>query len=306
MIGIILCVVLLFICGLLAVYILSMRRQLRSMRKELEQTEDTSYNRQLTIALFDRELTRLAVQMNHNLDYQKQLKRRTQQSELALRQSISDIAHDLRTPLTVIRGNLQLLEKDDKISGKSRERLLTCQNKVKALNESINDFFELSLLESDSSVVTLTPVNITKLLTQFILEHEAFIREHGLAPDIRLPERTVMILAEEQLLFRMLENLLVNVVKYAEGGFALSLEEPDGRRCRITFSNRIRKEQFDLKGMGRLFERNYRGSRVRAGEGAGLGLFIVKLLAQKQRAEAEAKLTGERLEISVLFQTPEV
>ena len=97
---------------ILFLYLKGIKRQLRELIVELQKTERQDYNRQLTVTLFDRDVTELAVQMNRNLDYQKQLKLQAEQSERTLRQSTSDIAHDLRTPLTVLRGNLQMMERE--------------------------------------------------------------------------------------------------------------------------------------------------------------------------------------------------
>ena len=97
---------------MLFLYLKGIKRQLRELTVELQKTERQDYNRQLTVTLFDRDVTELAVQMNRNLDYQKQLKLQAEQSERTLRQSTSDIAHDLRTPLTVLRGNLQMMERE--------------------------------------------------------------------------------------------------------------------------------------------------------------------------------------------------
>ena len=101
---------------ILFLYLNGIKRQLRELTVELQKTERQDYNRQLTVTLFDRDVTELAVQMNRNLDYQKQLKLQAEQSERTLRQSTSDIAHDLRTPLTVLRGNLHFMERDGGLS----------------------------------------------------------------------------------------------------------------------------------------------------------------------------------------------
>ena len=92
------------------VRLLIIKHDLRKISEELEKTKDESYNRDLTVTLGDRDLERMAAEFNGNLDYQKNLKLQAEKSKAQLERSISDIAHDLRTPLTVIKGNLQLLE----------------------------------------------------------------------------------------------------------------------------------------------------------------------------------------------------
>lgn len=289
-------IILLLICVILLLYIMAMKRQLRNMREELEHTKEQSYNRQLTVSLFDADVSELATQMNHNLDYQKQLKLKAEQSERKLRQSISDIAHDLRTPLTVIKGNLQMLEQHSELSKKEQTYLHICQDKADTLKNMVDDFFEMSVLESDTTQVALSDVDITNLLVQFIVDHEAVIREKKLVPEIILLEKSVLVKADEQMLLRMLGNLLNNVLKYAKECFSISLEEED-RQALITFANDISNEtEFDVE---HLFERTYRGDGARHDSGAGLGLYIVKLLAKKQGMEVGAGREDGKLKVYI-------
>lgn len=82
------------LCVCLLIYIGRMKRELRNIKNELEATTDKSYNRQVSVDLFDKDLSGMTVQLNKNLDYQKQLKLETEKAEKSIRQSVSDIAHD--------------------------------------------------------------------------------------------------------------------------------------------------------------------------------------------------------------------
>lgn len=295
-------VLLLLITILLFVYIFLINRQLREISRELLLTRNESYNRQLTVSLINRNLTRLAVEINRNLDYQKQLKLKSEQAELELKQSVSDIAHDLRTPLTVIKGNLQMLDQSGFVSESGWKHLKICREKTDVLRTMVDDFFELSVLESDQTVAQRQAVNMTSILTRFIVDQEAVIREHDLTPDIAIPERDVIVSADEQMLNRMLGNLLNNVIKYAKGSFRLSMEVQEmGTQavCRILFANEVDSDcGIDV---GHLFDRAYRGNQARQGSGAGLGLYIVKLLAKKQGAEVMAVQEGNELQLLMCF-----
>ena len=109
------------LCMILLVYIYRMKSQLRSIKEELVATRNKSYNRQVQVDLFDKDLTDMTKELNKTLDYQKQLKLETEKAEKAIRQSVSDIAHDLRTPLTVVKGNLQMLRMEESLSDKGKK-----------------------------------------------------------------------------------------------------------------------------------------------------------------------------------------
>lgn len=289
---------LLALCVLLGFKLLLLKRSVRSIKEQLSRTRETGYNKQLTIPLADKDLSAMAAEINENLSFQSSLKLRFEQAERSVRESVSDIAHDLRTPLTVIKGNLQMLESSPSLSDKDKAYIAVCKEKSDFLRSMADDFFELSLLESDSAPPALKRVSVINLLMEFLAENEAVIRFHSLTPEIRFPEKTVFIYADEALLIRMFSNLLNNVLKYAEGSFGIDVMADDGR-IDIVFSNHIRSEaDFDP---ARLFERTYRGDKARGGQGAGLGLYIVKLLCEKQCGKAEAFIRENRLFIKLSF-----
>lgn len=291
------CAALFVLCIRLIIHIFALKREMRRVKEELPLTKQMSYNRQLTISILDKDLSEMAAEMNRNLDYQKQLKYETERGERNLKQSVSDIAHDLRTPLTVIKGNLQMLEREEQLSPRGIDYLRVCMEKSDAMKAMADDFFELSVLESDRSEPAMTRVNVTNSLMQFIADNEAVIRTNNLTPDIVFPEKSVFITADEAMLMRILGNLLNNVIKYAHGSFGIELRSDE--KCTITFSNAVDpSRQFDTE---HLFDRTYRGDKARQGGGAGLGLYIVKLLAEKQGAEVKAARKNNELCISVIF-----
>lgn len=273
-----------------------------SIRNELMLTRDREYNKQLTVDLFDSSLSEMAAEMNRNLDYQKKLKEKSEEAELSLKQSVSDIAHDLRTPLTVISGNLQMLKQENALTPAAMEYIRASEEKCASMKVMADDFFELSVLESDSSAVQTEKLNMTNELMQFIADNEAVIRSNGLVPDIVFPEKSVFVMGDRLLVSRMLGNLLNNVIKYADSRFGIRLvEEPDGV-C-VIFSNPVKNgRQIDHE---RLFDRTYRADKSRNGSGAGLGLYIVKLLAQKQGAQVFAYNDDTELCIGARFQIAE-
>lgn len=292
--------VLLVVCIGFEVYIIRMKRELRNIKQELRATTDKSYNRQVSVDLQDKDLIAMTTQLNKNLDYQKQLKLETEKAEKSIRKSVSDIAHDLRTPLTVMKGNLQMLRMEETLSEKGLQYVDACMMKADEMREMADDFFQLSLLESDLEEVERKRVDITEALLQFLATQEAVIRTKGMEPEVIFPQKSVFVLADDKLLDRMFGNLLNNVLRHAKGdSFQIRLEEVEGRECAITFANTV--DSPETLQVEALFERTYRGEKARTGSGAGLGLYIVKLLAQKQKGRVRAQIKENILEISVHF-----
>lgn len=289
-------IVLSLICFGLLCYLLLIKKQIRNITGELKENRKEGYNKQARVQLFDKDLTELTKECNYNLDYQTRLKRKNRLQEEASKRAISDIAHDLRTPLTVVKGNLQLMEQEGTLGEKEQQYLQVCEAKTEELKYMVNEFFELSMLESDMSVAEISVVNITSLLMNVILEHELLIREQGLMPKLNFPEKTLLVQGNDKLLERIFENLLGNIFKYAKEQFSVSLiEETDC--CKVEFSNPIEKENtIDAE---HIFDRTYMADCSRHKTGTGLGLFIVKLLAEKQGAKVYARKTEDWLTISL-------
>ncbi len=288
----------------LIVHLAVIKREMKKIRNELKQTRKRGYDRQITVTLIDNDFSLMTSEINKNLDFQKQLKLENEQAERRLKQSISNIAHDLRTPLTVVKGNLQMMEKDKSLSRQNKEYLKLAIEKTNTLRMMIDDFFELSVLESDNVPVELKEIDLTEAVMQFLLAHESVIKNNGLVPKFDFPEKSIFVCADEQYLQRIFSNLLNNIVKYARNSFLVILknwQESDGKEiCTISFANEIDDNHYiDVE---HLFDRTYRGDKSRNGQGAGLGLYIVKLLSQKQGFEVYAQIKENRLYITIQFQ----
>ncbi|MBR5421568.1 MAG: HAMP domain-containing histidine kinase [Lachnospiraceae bacterium] len=277
--------------------LLLMKRDLKQIRKELDRTREEDYDRQLSVTLLDKDMEETVAALNRNLDYQKQLKLREERSRRQLEQSVSDIAHDLRTPLTVIRGNLSLL-KDEELSREGRECLAACERRSESLKNMVDEFFELSLLESGDVSFAPEDLDITAFLAEFIIDNESLIRSRDLTPKIELPEKSVILSLDRRMLTRIMGNLLNNVCKYAEGSFTLRLLE-EGTLVRLSMENRLKSGE--APDTEHIFERTYRADKARSDGSAGLGLYIVKLLIERMGGSIAARKEGGKLSFILEF-----
>jgi len=279
----------------LVMRLLLLKKDLKQIREELIRTREDDYNRSIRVSLTDGDMEILASEINRNLDHQKDLKLEAQRSRKQLQQSISDIAHDLRTPLTVVKGNLQMLEKEA-LSEEGRERLRISERKAETLKGMVDEFFELSVLESDSKPVELSKLDLMEFLPEFIVENETLIRQHGLTPNISLPEQSLSVLANREMLVRVFSNLMGNIFKYAKEEFELQAAA-EGESCLIRVGNRLENpEAIDPE---HIFDRTYRADKARTDGSAGLGLYIARLLMTKQRGSITATIEDGKLYFNI-------
>ena len=280
-------------CMMLVVYLLALKRQMRNITDELDRTAKRSYNRLVRIPLFDNDLNSLTSAINREIDDRKRMKIKSEETEKALRQAISDIAHDLRTPLSVIKGELQIMNSNSDNDPEQKNYIDVCIRKIDELKNMADGFFELALLESRDECPELKRINVTNLLMQFIAENEGLIRLNSLEPEIIFPDSTVFAMGDEEYLKRILGNLLGNVIKYSSGSFTLRLTD----NGEISIANPVgNSEAIDTE---RIFDRSYRADPSRKSGSAGLGLYIVRLLCDKISAEASASADTNSLTVTI-------
>lgn len=291
-----------------------LRISIKEITNELRKTRNPGYDRLLRVDLSDKNLNELAKEINDNLSFQKKIKLETERRSKILEQSVSDTCHDLRTPLTVIKGNLQLLE-NEVSSTEGKKYLQISNNKADALKVMVDEFFELSVLESDSKPVELEKIDVTAFLTDYIIENESIIRKKKINPEISFPDKAVNIRASGELLSRVFSNLISNIMKYAVDGFILKVypdpityknEQPymlasDGEcnMYHIRLGNRVKDPE--LIDIQHIFERSYRADKARTDGSAGLGLYIAKLLCEKQKADVKATLEDDFIYFDLYF-----
>lgn len=295
---VLLCVIigiLVIVCLFSFLKLFIIRKNLRQVKQELERTREKDYDAQIRVTLNDKEIEGLAKEINRNLDHQKSLKLKEEAARKQMEQSVADIAHDLRTPLTVVKGNLQMLSAEQ-LSPEGRQYLEVSSRKAETLKNMVDEFFELSVLESDTQAVALQRIDIVSFLAQFIIDHETLIREKGLTPEITFPEKSVVVNANEELLGRVFSNLLANICKYAKDSFKIQVSEEDGA---VTISNRI--SESDAIDTEHIFERTYRADKARREGSAGLGLYIARLLMKKQKGEITAAVEDGEIRFTLLW-----
>ena len=291
-------VVLAVAVAVLAVRTVVMRREIRSMSRQLEDLSAGRSEKKISLTLVDARLNELATQINENMELQKQLRIDTRKSEQRLKDSIAGVSHDLRTPLTAIIGYIQMLERSG-LNGEQQEKATIILKKANAMRELVESFFELSVIESGQSELPEEAVNFTNIVSEAVVDFIPRFEAAELEPDVDLGNKSLYIAGDTTALGRIVQNLLSNALKYTAGRVKVALEERDGEII-LTVVNEVRPDT--PPDMERIFERFYTGDDCRNSGSAGLGLYIVKLLAEKMQGAVSASLENKMLSVYVVFQ----
>lgn len=268
-----------------------LRRAAQTLREGLQRQRETQSNTLLSLPCRDREMLALADCLNDELRTLRDARRRYEHGDLELKEAITNISHDLRTPLTAIFGSLALLEQEEK-SEAAASYLSQIENRAEALKALTDELFRYSLAASVASL-SPQPVELRAALEEAILSFYGALRQQGIVPALSLPDRQVIRSLDPEALSRILHNILSNALKYSDGDLAVVMTE-DGA---ITFRNAAR--HLTPITVGRLFDRYY---TVEAAQNStGLGLSIAKALTERMGGSISAACRDGYLEIRLTF-----
>lgn len=283
--------ILILIIFFLAVKIFIMRRSIKEINDAFQERLTVDTNTLIHISSRDKYSLKLASDINEQLRLLRKERHRYQQGDKELKEAVTNISHDLRTPLTAICGYLDLLEKEEKNENVERY-LFQIENRVGALKKLTEELFRYSVITS-AGELKLERLDIVRTLEDSLLSFYGVMQEKGIQPDINLPEEPVIRELDEIALNRIYSNIISNALKYSNGDFSVTMSD-DG--C-ITFANTAK--ELDSVAVGRLFDRFYTVEANR--NSTGLGLAIAKLLIERMSGRIEAEYQESRLYIRLLF-----
>ena len=227
---------------------------------------------------------------------EEEIRSRSMKTEL-----ITNVSHDLKTPLTAIITYVDLLKKTDLTPEEREEYIRVLERKSLRLKHLIEDLFEISKADSDNVTLNFVEVDVVSLMKEVRLELEEQIRESKVEFRWKLPEKKVLLWLDSEKTYRIFENLLVNITKYALPGTRayISIEEAP-EEVRITMKN-ISAAELTLDGDA-MTGRFVRGDSSRNTEGSGLGLAIAKSFARIQKGELRAEVDGDLFKVMIRWR----
>ena len=284
---------LLALCTLLLLLaLLSVRHSIREVAEELDEKLRTDTNTLISISTGDRTVKALAAQINCQLRALRKERLRLQTGSDELTAAVTNISHDLRTPLTAICGYLDLLEQEPQ-SARSGQYLAVIRERTAAMRTLTEELFRYSVLTSTADALNLQSVYLNDVLEQSLAGFYGALSAHSITPEIDLPEEKIVRRLDAAALRRVFDNILSNAVKYSDGDLAVSLR-PDGS---VTFSNRaLALSRIQAE---RLFDRFF--TVESAQNSTGLGLSIARLLTEKMGGTITAEYKTGRLHIRAAF-----
>ncbi|MCL2364907.1 MAG: HAMP domain-containing histidine kinase [Defluviitaleaceae bacterium] len=263
---------------------LLLKRDLREIGRLSTHILQTDTNAQLTTTTFDKDITALSQSINNLLQKSRQDYFDVQRTQAILKQAITNISHDLRTPLTSAKGYLQMFENKD-IDNETRLRYLTTiRERLDALTLLMDSLFAFSrAVEGD---VVLRRVNVSNILRDTLVGNYVDIEKKGMTVDNNIPDTPLYAICDEDAIKRVLTNLIANAATHGRDYLRVTLS--DGV---IEIANKT--DDLHNIVINNIFERFYTADTSRSNKRTGLGLAIAKELLEKMNATISVEKKGE-------------
>lgn len=251
-------------------------KKLKQVSRKLEEISESGSDEKVMVFTDNPALMELDSQINRLLLDRQKMKAEFKRGELASKKMLANISHDIKTPLTVILGYLEIM----RLADADNEMLEKVETKAKQVMDLINQFFTLAKLEAGDTDITISKIDISELCRESALSFYEILLQKNFEVEISIPDKAVYVQGEKNALQRILFNLLSNAVRYGSDGKYLGIflhEDQNSVSIDVTDKGKgIEKEFAD-----RIFERLYtmEDSRNREVQGNGLGLTIAKNLA---------------------------
>ncbi|MCY8934222.1 HAMP domain-containing histidine kinase [Bacillus atrophaeus] len=258
-------------------------RSLEYITKKLNSLTEQHPAGQILLLTDDRKLQALLVQINQLLDDNQKITARFTRTEHSMKRMLTNMSHDLKTPLTVVLGYIEAIQNDSDLADAERKALLEkLHQKTYEIIRLMNSFFDLAKLESGDKEIPITKIHINELCKKNILSFYDVVQAKGYEAAIDIPDIPVYAKGNEEALDRVFQNLLSNAIQYGGDGKLIGLSlSSDEQHVYISVWDRG-------KGIGereqeRVFERLYtlEESRNKSFQGSGLGLTITKRLVEQ-------------------------
>ena len=277
---------------LLSAKILSLRRAADELRLQIAERLSQDTNMGLDASTRDRAMRELTRTLDEALRGLRERELRCRQGDRELHEAVSNISHDLRTPLTAMRGYMALLD-GMALPDQAAEYLRVIDGRLDALTSLTEELFRYSVVLSAGQYVQREPVDLCREVEECLAAHYAMLAQRGIQPKISLPETPVIRVLNATAASRILANLISNAARYSAGDLHLTLDS--GGVLRV--SNRA--PSLDAVTVARLFERYFTVENGRSG--TGLGLSIARTLTEAMGGQIAAALDDGVLTVTLSF-----
>lgn len=294
----VLCIIMTSMAAFLAVYLCYYKRNLRNLRTKLEFILRNDTNQLLSSELNHKDMVELINLINENIVENKKNIQMVNRTNRRFRESISNISHDLRTPLTLAGGYIQMLSNSTLSEEKKKEYYHIVDERIQMVRKLLDQLFEYARIESGELLLEQDKVNLTQVLYECLALYYEDYKRKNVTPLVEVRDKPYYILGDKEALTRIFSNIIVNSLVHGEDQYEIKMKETK-ESYHLTFSNFT--STIEVNDMEYIFERFYTSDKSRNKKTTGLGLSIAKHLTKKMGGQIDAVYQKGKFEINLSF-----
>ena len=260
--------------------------------EQIEKKLNSDTNVLLYVSGRDKQLCTMTAKLNKQLDLLRKQQLQYQHGNTELKTAVTNISHDLRTPLTAIAGNLYMIQKTDDLA-EIREYISAIEERTETMKQLTEELFRYSVIVSSEDETVTEEVFVNQVLAESISSFYPVLTEKGITPQIHITDARIVRNISKSDLTRVFSNLLNNAVKYSDGDLNVSLSDTG----EITFTNTAK--ELSTVEVEQLFDRFY--TVEAAHHSTGLGLSIARTLVERMGGTITADYENSRLKIIIIL-----
>ena len=293
----ILAIVLIVVVLLLSYIIYIQRRQIKLICRQMAFINNNNTNKIITQEINSKYISELVDSINGMITNQKTHDLNIMRNSNNLKETITNLSHDIRTPLTSLDGYFQLLKESDSDKEKDKYSQII-QNRIDSLKLMLDELFTYTKLQDDNYTLELEKRSINNLLTTTLFSFYDEFNSKGIEPQINICDEQLFIFCNQAAVIRIIQNIIKNCFEHSNSVIRITLEHQDDRAVLICSNNVNNEDGIDVN---QVFDRFYKSDVSRSQSSTGLGLSIAKGLTEKMGGTISASLKDEVFSITVSF-----
>ena len=290
-------IILIIVIIILLAYLFLYRNEVKHISKEIDIIKDLNSNTLIHSKYNLKNINNLIYKINNLLTESKNIKIDYGNKNKSLMKMMTNISHDLRTPLTSALGYIDIILKSDLSEEEKKKDLITIEKRLRRLEELISSFFEFSKIISTNKQPVLEKINLTSVLEESVIVFYDDYKKNNREILLDCNQRKIIINSNKMLLTRIFENLIGNAYKHSNSDLNIKVEIEN--KVKIIFSNELLDNDVDID---RIFDEFYTVDISRTKEGTGLGLAIAKEFTKQLNGNIYAEKHNNQLKIIIELQ----
>lgn len=287
-------IILIIVIIILLTYLFLYYNEIKHISKEIDNIKDLDSNTLIHSKYNLKNINNLIYKINNLLTESKNIKIDYGNKNKSLMKMMTNISHDLRTPLTSALGYIDIILKSDLSEEEKKRDLITIEKRLRRLEELISSFFEFSKIISINKRPTLEKINLTSVLEESVIAFYDDYKKNNREILLDCNQRKIIINSNKLLLTRIFENLIGNAYKHSNSDLSIKVEIAN--KVKIIFSNELLDDDVDVD---KIFDEFYTVDISRTKEGTGLGLAIAKEFTRQLNGKIYAEKRKGQLKIII-------